>query len=432
MNLASKLRTRTDPIRVGVIGAGIFGSQVIHAIEATPGMETVAIAELALEKAETTFRRTDVPEANIDVATTADDLLAATETGDRVITQESDVVIEAGLDVIVDATGDPNAAARNGFKSILEKTHFVNVSVEADTVCGLLLARLAADHGVTYTLAFGDQPGRIVGLCDWAETTGFDVIATGKSAREPQPYGTPDDAVERHPYIESFGGGLDPTPHIYNTFLDGTKTAVESVAAANALGLEIDVTDMHQPTVPAADIPAVFRPRADGGVLGTTGVVDAVTPEDIGFSVFVVTRTQSDQLQAYYRQRSNVTTSDDGAYQLFYQPYHFAPETTVSIASAALLNEPTGVPVSHTAEVVAAAKRDLKPGDELDGGGGYTIYGVAEAADRAASAEYVPFELLEGAEVIAPIDRDQLITKDDVAIETDQPLYHLRELQDAL
>lgn len=432
MNLSKKLRDLADPIRVGVIGAGIFGSQVIHAIEATPGMETVAIADLEIGKAETTFHRTGVPSANITSVQAGGEVTTIIDDGGRVVTRNSDAIITADVDVVVEATGDPNAAARNGFKTLLGGTHFVNVSVEADTVCGRLLARLAANNEVTYSLAYGDQPGRIADLCDWAVSTGFEVIATGKSAREPQPYGTPDDAVERHPYIESFGGGLDPTPHIYNTFLDGTKTAVESVAAANALNLGIDVRDMHQPTIPIAEIPETFRPETDGGVLGQTGVVDAVTPEDRGFSVFVVTRTDSTQLQEYYAQRANIVTSEDGKYQLFYQPYHFAPETTVSIATAALLNEPTGGPTSHRAEVVAAAKRDLQPGEAVDGGGGYTIYGVAEAADRAAAAGYVPFELLSGAEVISSIEQDEIITSADVELDREQPLYHLRELQNAL
>lgn len=165
----------------------------------------------------------------------------------------------------------------------------------------------------------------------------------GRAAREPQHYGTPDDVVERHPYIESFGEGLDPSPRIYNTFLDGMKTAVESVATANVLGFSVDVTDMHQPTVTIDEISNTLRPERDRGVLESTPAIDTVTPEDGGFSAFVVTQTESAQLQEYYSQRPNITTGDDGTYQLFYRPYHFAPETMTSIASAVLLNAPTGL-----------------------------------------------------------------------------------------
>ena len=186
---------------------------------------------------------------------------------------------------------------------------------------------------------------------------------------------------------------------------------------------------MHRPKVSLAEIPETFRPAADGGVLGSDGVIDSVTPTDASFSVFVVTRTRSEQLQQYYSLRPSVTTFGDGEYQVFYAPSHFAPETTISISSAALLGEPTGVPREHRAEVVAAAKRDLQPGDVIDGGGGYTVYGLAEDADRAAEAGCVPFELLNGAEVVDPVAKDELVTYDHVAVDTDQVIYHLRKLQ---
>ena len=179
------------------------------------------------------------------------------------------------------------------------------------------------------------------------------------------------------------------------------------------------------------ELPETFRPTGEGGVLDETGVIDAVAPPTRDFSVFVVTRTDSEQLREYFAVRPKVTTSADGEYQVFTQPYHFAPETTVSIASAALLNEPTGAPKRHVAEVVGAAKTDLEPGDEIDGGGGYTAYGLAADAGRAAEAGYVPFELLGGAEVVRPIGKDERITYDDVAVDTDQFLYHLRAVQDA-
>lgn len=431
MNLTTRLTELDTPIQVSFVGAGIFGSQVIHAVESTPGMETTAIADIEPEKARTTFRRVGVTETAVETVTSTDELNAVVEAGGRAVADDGDVVVEADVDVVVDATGNPNVAARNGFKSLLAGNHFVNVSVEADTVCGGILADIAARNGVTYTLAYGDQPAQLVELCEWAGAAGFDVVAAGKSSRESQHYGTPDDAIERHGYIESFGDGIDPDPYIYNTFQDGTKTAVESVAAANAIGLGIDTTGMHKPSVPVEEIPNRFRPESKGGVLSKTGVIDSVIPTDVRFSVFVVTRTESDQLREYYSIRPNVTTSEDGTYQVFYRPYHFAPETTVSIARAALLNEHTGVYRSHEAEVVAAAKKDLDPGDEIDGGGGYTIYGVAEDADRATEAGCVPFELLEGAEVTAPIARDELVTYDHVDVDTEQFLYHLRELQDA-
>jgi predicted homoserine dehydrogenase-like protein len=216
---------------------------------------------------------------------------------------------------------------------------------------------------------------------------------------------------------------------MYNTFMDGTKEAVESVAAANALGLGIDERGLHRPEIELDEIPETFRPASEGGALDDMGVIDSVTPTDTSFSVFVVTRTDSQQLIDYYGHRPSITTSADGRYQVFYTPSHFAPETTKSIASAALLNEPTGSPRGHHAEVVAGAKRDLDVGDEIDGGGGETIYGVAAGAGDAAEADLVPFELLEDADVVEPVAQDEPVTADHVEIDRDQPMVHLRGLQ---
>lgn len=429
MNLGSKLRDRDVPIRVGFVGAGIFGSQVIHAAESTPGMEIAAIADIDQEKAKTTYRRVDVSDDEVAHVDDAADLNAALESGHRAVTGDGAVVVDADLDVIVDATGNPNVAAVNGFRSLMGGKHFVNVSVEADTVCGPVLADVADRNDVTYTLAYGDQPGKIVELCEWAIGTGFEIVAAGRAARQPTRHGTPDDALDRHPFVTAFGEDLEPNPVMYNTFMDGTKEAVESVAAANALGLGIDERGLHRPEIELAEIPETFRPAAEGGALGSTGVIDSVTPTDGSFSVFVVTRTESEQLIDYYGHRPSITTSEDGRYQLFHTPSHFAPETTRSIASAALLNEPTGAPRGHHAEVVAGAKRDLDAGEEIDGGGGYTIYGVAAGATDAAEANLVPFELLEGAEVLDPVAQDELLTYDTVDIDRDQPMYHLRQLQ---
>ncbi|MFB6310887.1 MAG: hypothetical protein ABEH64_06860 [Salinirussus sp.] len=429
MNLGTKLRNRDTPVRVGVIGAGIFGSQVIHAAEATPGLEISAIADIDRTKAETSFRRIGVADDAIHTVDDGADLDAVLESGQRALTTDGRVVVGADVDVIVDATGDPNVAAVNGYRSLMAGTHFVNVSVEADTVCGPALAAIANRNDVTYTLAYGDQPGKIVELCEWAWATGFEVVAAGRSARVPTRHGKPDDALDRHPFVTAFGEDLEPNPVMYNTFMDGTKEAVESVAAANALGLSIDERGLHRPEIRLEDMPETFRPRSEGGLLGTTGVIDSVAPTDANFSVFVVTRTSSEQLIDYYGHRPSITTSEDGVYQVFYIPSHFAPETTRSIASAALLNEPTGAPRGHHAEVVAGAKRELTPGDEIDGGGGSTVYGVATSRSDAETHGYVPFELLEGAEVVQPVETDELITREDVDFDRDQPMNHLRGVQ---
>lgn len=157
MNLASKLKRLDEPVRVAAIGAGIFGSQVVHALEAAPGLETTVIADLAVEKAETTFRRAGVQ----DPVVRADNVDAANSAlgdGHRVVTNDGGVAVAADVDVVLEATGDPAAAATHAEAAIRRGVHVVNVSVEADTVCGFRLAELAHQHDAVYSLAYGDQP----------------------------------------------------------------------------------------------------------------------------------------------------------------------------------------------------------------------------------------------------------------------------------
>lgn len=426
MDLATELAARDEPVCVGIVGAGMFGAQVIHSIEGTAGLTTAGVADLEPDRAVAALEEAGVAASEIDRFGDADPGRALGDRRRTVTTDGVGLARAGGLDVVVDATGDPDTAVRVGLAALGAGTHFVNVSVEADTVCGAALADRAADNGVIYSLTLGDQPGQIVELVRWAEATGFSVVAAGRSTREPARYGTPDDALERHGFAVPFGTGLEPDPFLYNSFIDGTKLAVETVAAANALGLEPDVTGTHCPTLAASEVPDRLRPAADGGVLSGSGVIDSAVVTDDSFSAFVVATAPTDHLARYYARRPGVTTSDDGRYHLFSRRSHIAAETTLTVARAALRGESTGTFQCRAAEVVAAAKRDLEPGETIDGGGGYTVYGLVEHADRADAAGAVPFELLTGAEVTRRIGRDEVVTEDAVELETDRTVFGVR------
>lgn len=431
MSLAQQLTERDTPIRTGLIGAGIFGSQVLYAAEETPGMEISAIADLDETIARNAYNRAGVPEATIEECEDTTEVMDVITTGNRAIVTDGSLLTQTDLDVIVDATGIPNIAARHAYESLLNNTHFVNVSVEADTAIGPILAELADANDATYSLAFGDQPAQIVALCNWARATGLEIVAAGRTAGGMDPHGTPDDALERHGWVDSFREHHDPDPQIYNSFLDGTKIAVESCSAANALGLAIDQPGMHAPRLSLSELPQQLCPSTAGGLLSQPGVIDAIEPQNGPVSVFVVTTTSNPQRMAYYPGRSGVYTAVDGEYQAFTRPFHMAPETTVSIAKTAIRNEPTGSPKSHQAEVVGRAKRSLDPGETLDGGGGYTAYGEVVPAEFASSNNFVPLELLHDATVTNTIDTDHYISYDDVEL-PDSFIVSLHRLQSSL
>lgn len=443
LNYHQRLRDREEPIEVGVIGAGLFGTKLMDQIARVPGMRTAIVADLDTDRA-----RKALEEANVDEPVTeidsVDDANRAIEATDAAVVDDPFVLTASDVDVVVEATGVPDAGAHHAYDAINEGKHVVMVTVEADTVVGPILAEMAENAGVTYSLAYGDQPALIVELCDWANTVGLDVVAAGKGNpyREEYRTGTPDDVFEKYGYDESFIEEHDLNPRMYNSFLDGTKVAVEMCSVANATGMEPDVPGMHLPTCEIPEIPDALRPEADGGLLSETGVVDTVSTlhpdgtsvdHSISFGVFIVTTTPNRAVGEYIEQNSGegLYVSDCGEYQVFYRPHHLPGiETTVSIAAAALDGQATGAPTDRTAEVVAAAKRDLEPGEEIDGGGGYTVYGQLESAERADERNHVPFELLDGAELTRPVEQDDVITYEDVELDDSSFIYTLRTLQD--
>jgi predicted homoserine dehydrogenase-like protein len=443
INIHAKLADLDESINVGVIGTGLFGTKLMDQIARVPGMRTAAVADLNPDAAWDSLSEAGIDAQGI-TATEVNSIDAAITDGEIVVTDDAIALTESKVDVVIESTGVPDAGARHAYNAIQEGKHVVMVTVETDTVVGPMLADMAESAGVTYSLAYGDQPALIIELYDWARSVGMDVVAVGKGNpyREEYRLGTPDDVFTRYGFNESFVEDHNLNPRMYNSFLDGTKVAVEMCAVSNALNMKPDVTGMHLPTCEIPDIPDALRPADDGGVLNETGVVDTVSTlhpdgtsvdHSISFGVFVVTSTPNDAVAEYVEQNSGegLYVSDDGKYQVFYRPYHLPGiETTISIATAALNNEPTGTAKTHSAEVVGAAKRDLEPGDELDGGGGYTVYGTLETATRAKQESHVPFELLEGAEILTGVSQDDIITYDDVQIDERSFIYTLRTLQD--
>lgn len=439
LNLQDELATRESPIRVGIIGAGFFGTKLADQLECAAGMTVSGLADIDLDTARETFEEAGVTDRVTEVSTAAA-AASAIDRGERVVLSDGEVLAGADLDVIVEATGVPDAGARHAYRALSAGTHVVNVTVETDTVVGPALADLAADNGVTYSLAYGDQPALMVELCDWARTIGLDIVAAGRGSMYVDDYrfGTPDTVFERFGYDEAFVDRYGLNARMYNSFLDGTKIAVETCALANATGLQPDVPGMHLPTLEAPELPETYRPEEDGGILQGTGVVEtfssqypdgSTTAMDLSWSVFVVTRARNRAVRAYLAQNDGhgFHSAADGEYAVFYRPYHLPGlETPVSVANAAIRNEPTGAPRDRHAEVVGAAKRDLEPGTVLDGGGGYTVYGRLERAEYAAGRDHVPFELLDGAELTTPVARDEVLTYDDVEIERS----FLHELRD--
>jgi predicted homoserine dehydrogenase-like protein len=443
MSLHQKLQQRAAegrPIRIGLIGAGKFGSMYLAQIPRTPGVQLVAIADLSPAAARANLERVGWEAARANATSVQE----ALKSGSTWITEDWQAVTrEPSIDIVVECTGNPVAAVDHCLDAFAHGKHVVNVTVEADAFCGPLLARRAQQAGVVYSLAFGDQPALICDLVDWARTCGFPVVAAGRGHKwlphfsESTPetvwgnYGLTPEQAQR--------GGLNPK--MFNSFLDGSKPSIESSAVANATGLGVPSDGLLYPPASVEDIPFVTRPRDEGGVLERKGMVEVVSsleadgrriPYDIRMGVWVTVEAETDYIKNCFEEY-NAHTDPSGRYFTLYKRWHLIGlEVGLSVASVALRGEPTGVATCWNADVVATAKRDLAPGEVLDGEGGYTVWGKLLPAERSLRIGGLPLGLAHGIKLVRPVRKGQSLTWADVAMDTGTHAFKLRSELEAM
>jgi predicted homoserine dehydrogenase-like protein len=432
------------PIKVGIIGAGFFGCSTIGQVSRIPGMTVSIIADVDEEKAIRGFVRfarrnpREIIEVNnVDLAN------HHIEKRIPIITKNSEVLIKSDVDVILESTGVPEVAAKHAYDAINSKKNIVMATVEAECVVGPLLSKMAKEKGVVYSQAYGDQPALICELFDRAVSSGFKVVAAGEgtAARLEWRHGTPADSLQRFGFKQEEIIRLKLNPKMYNSFIDTTKCAVEMVAVCNATGLKPDVRGMHFPLGSIKDVPKLLSLKKDGGILENEGIVDVITrvrpdgtqvKNNIRWGIFVVVTSDSRDVKGLFKTYES-PRGGKGKNALVYRPYHWAGlEASISLIRAVLNNEPTGrpLPTAPSAEVLSATKRTLKPGDLLDGGGGYTLYGLAEKADIAKDENLLPLGLAENIRVAKKIPPDGVVKYDDVELNEDSFLLKLRRIQD--
>ena len=443
MSLHHKLLQRAEegrPIRIGLIGAGKFGAMYLAQVPRMAGVHLVGIADLSPDNARASLARVGwKPEQS--AAASAQEAL---QKGTTWITDDWQALVShPQIELIVECTGNPMAAVDHILGAFEHGKHVVNVTVEADAFCGPLLARKAAQAGVVYSLAYGDQPAMICDLVDWARTCGFPVVAAGRGHKwlphfcESTPetvwghYGLTPEQAQR--------GGLNPK--MFNSFLDGSKPSIESAAVSNATGLAVPSDGLLYPPASVEDIPYVTRPVSEGGVLEKKGMVEVVSslekdgrkiPYDIRMGVWVTVEAETDYIKHCFEEY-NAHTDPTGRYFTLYKRWHLIGlEVGVSVASVALRGEPTGVARAWNADVVATAKRDLRPGDMLDGEGGYTVWGKLLPAATSRRIGGLPLGMAHNVKVLRPVAKGQPLTWDDVASDTTTHAWKVRREMEAM
>jgi len=428
MSLHALLQQRAAanrPVRVGLIGAGKFGAMYLAQVPRTPGVHLMGIADLSPDGARRNLARVGWPLERTQAAS----LDAALREGRTHVGDDWEALVRhPAIDVVVECTGSPIAAVDHCLGAFAQHKHVVNVTVEADALCGPMLARKAQQAGVVYSLAFGDQPALICDLVDWARTCGFPVVAAGRGHKWLPHFcqSTPDTVWGHYGLTpaQAERGGLNPK--MFNSFLDGSKPSIECTAVANATGLGVPGDGLLYPPASVADIPFVTRPRSEGGVLERKGMVEVISsletdgrviPYDIRMGVWVTVEAETEYVRNCFEEY-NAHTDPSGRYFTLYKRWHLIGlEVGVSVASVALRGEATGVALAWHADVVATAKRDLRAGEVLDGEGGYTVWGKLLPAATSRARRGLPLGLAHGVALKRAIAKGQTLSVDDVALD---------------
>jgi predicted homoserine dehydrogenase-like protein len=442
MNLHAKLQEREAlgrPLRIGLIGAGKFAAMYLAQVPRTPGVHVAAIADLSPARARANMERVGW---NAERCAAASIDVALKERRTHLSEDWEALVSHPMIEIVIEATGDPLAAIEHALAAFRNRKHVIMVSVEADAVCGPLLAQKARDAGVVYSLAYGDQPAIICDLVDWARAAGFPVVAAGRGHKWLPHFAqsTPETVWEHYGLTpeQARVGGLNPK--MFNSFLDGSKPAIECTAVCNATGLTPAPDGLGYPAAAVDALPTIMRPRAEGGCLHHKGQVEVVSslerdgqvvPYDIRFGVWVVFEGETEYIRRCFMEYG-VRTDPTGRYGCMYKRWHLIGlEAGISVASVGLRGEPTGCPTAFRADAVASAKRDLKAGEVLDGEGGYTVVGRLMPAEDSLRLGALPLGLAHQVRLVNPVRAGAPVLWTDVAFDASGGAVRLRREMEA-
>ena len=430
MNLQSLLAARVaagKPVRAGLIGAGKFGSMFLAQVPSIEGIEVALICDRDVERAKLACK--NVGWDALRIARTR-----FSDTG-------RDACSDERVDVVIEATGDPAAGIAHALAAFAATKPIVMVNVEADALAGPLLARKAREAGVVYSMAYGDQPALISEMVDWARSAGFIVVAAGKGTKYLPEYHTvtPDGVWQHYGLTVAEAKAAGMNSQMFNSFLDGTKSAIEMAAVANACSLDVPHDGLGFPPCGADELARVLRPKPLGGVLERDGIVEVVSSlqrdgqpvaRDLRWGVYVVLKAQNDYVAACFKQYG-LPTDSSGRYAAMYKPFHLIGlELSISVLNVVLRGEPTGCCRSFRGDAVAVAKRALKAGEMLDGEGGYTVYAKLIPANHSLKLGALPIGLAHRVKVLRDVAAGGFLTAADVALdESAQAVRIRRELE---
>jgi predicted homoserine dehydrogenase-like protein len=410
-----------NPVRVGMIGAGFMGRGVANQIiNSVPGMELVAIYNRNLENAARAYREAGVDQ--IARAGALGDLEDNIRAGRMSISEDFGLLCDSeNIDALVEVTGAIEFGAHVALRSIERGKHMISMNAELDGTIGPILQQYAKRAGVILSACDGDQPGVQMNLYRFVKGIGLTPLVCGNIKGLQDPYRNP---TTQKGFAEKWG----QQPEMVTSFADGTKISFEQACVANATDMCVAKRGMT-----GADFPHhidELTSHYDVDQLRRLGgVVDYVVGALPAPGVYVF-GTHEDPKQQHYL---NLYKLGEGPLYSFYTPYHLCHfEVPTSVARAVLLNDAVMVPRDGPrVDVVATAKIDLDAGEVIDGLGGYKTYGQCENYPVSRAENLLPIGLAEGCRLKRSIQKDQVLTYEDVEIPTGRLVDELRAEQDA-
>ncbi len=411
MTLYGKLLEREQngaPIKVGVIGAGQMGYGMVSQISTIPGMIVAGISDINLDAAK---RAADAYNAS-----------AAEKVNILTSTDFKEIVHSPNVEVIVDATGVPEAGAKISLETLIAKKHLVLLNVEIDITVGPLMKKLYDAADLVYTGSDGDEPAATVQMYEFAKSMGMEVLVAGKGKNNALKVSANPDTAQ----AEADSKGMNS--HMLAAFQDGTKTMAEMNLLSNAIGYVPDVVGIHGISADLDGTVEKLNLKENGGVLNSFGVVEYV--DGIAPGIFCIVKGQNEGVQ---HELNYLLKKGERDHHILFRPYHLCSlETPLTIARAVLEHDtaivPLGAPISET---VAVAKRDIKAGEKIDGIGGYCVRGVLETHADMKKNGNVPIGLVGGTSVAKRDIKDgAFLTIDDIELDESTTVYKLRKLQD--
>ena len=432
MNLFSLLQERAAagrPVRAGLIGAGKFGSMFLAQMASTPGLDVPVIADLSPARARAACAAVGWERGLIDAT--------------RFVDSGAALIADPAVEVVIEATGNPAAGLAHGLCALEQGKHVVMVNVEADALAGPLMAARFREAGLIWSMAYGDQPALVAEMVDWARAAGFGVAAAGKGTRYLPEYHavTPDDVWRHYGLSAEEAAAAGMNSQMFNSFLDGTKSAIEMAAIANACDLRAPAGGLLFPPCGVGALQDLLRPAALGGVLEGEGMVEVVSSlardgsaiaDDLRWGVYVILKAENPYSAACFAQYG-LPVDATGRYAAMYKPFHLiGMELGISVLSVALRGEPTGQARGWRADAVAVAKRALQAGEKLDGEGGHTVWGRLMPAADSLHMDALPIGLAADVVLRRDVAAGAVLRKGDVALDAAAPAVILRREMEAM